>query len=383
MAYYAGQTISDTIAITDWDENPSTLDASTVLSSLTVTHESGTAITPVIISNYTPQGTYIVNFRSRRDLPGLYTLSAFAAETGWEYAQTYQVLPVEQAGLLPELGAEGVIFSEFRARIADRMQDLLRLTATADGGLNTFEDSLNLTDSLNQYAGTHFVMINALEPNNSGQERRVTASSGTTFSVTLNRNLPGITREGDTAHLFNLSGKGFRPQIYDAMIRTVVDEAYPTFLLEIERSVSAFPTDSRRIAIPAEFAAVHSLYLDDDDVDIDYRRVPPSRREGRYQVGFSVDRASRELVINGDWRDEASGIPYRIGGYARHPVPQSDNDYIVIPERWLNLEVSARLAARRRADQQSSSWAIEWGRLAQEERGSIMTPRKPNTTFLG
>lgn len=382
MAYYAGQTISDTITILDWDENPSALDASAVLSSLVVTHESGTAVSPVIISNFTPAGTYLISFRTRRDLPGVYQLDAVATETEWAYAQTYDVLPVEQAGLLPQIGAEGIIFSDFRARVADRMQDLLRLTATADGGLNTFTDALNLTDSLNQYQGTHFIMINALEPDNTGQQRRVTGSSGTTFSVTLDRNLPGVVREGDTAHLFNLSGKGFRPQIYDSMIRTVVDEAYPTFLLEIERTVSSFPTDSRRIAIPAEFAAVHSLSLDDDDADNDYRRVPPSRREGRYQIGFSVDRASREIVVNGDWSDESSGIPYRIGGYARHPVPQSDNDYIVIPERWLSLEVSARLAARRRGDQQSSSWAIEWGRLAQEERGSIMTPRKPGSIFL-
>lgn len=384
MAYYAGQTISDTVSIVDWDEEPSQLDASVVTSSLTVTHESGTAITPVLISNFTPQGTYLVSFRTRRDLPGAYTVSLVGTETGWEYLQTYDVLPVEQAGRLPIIGAEGIIFSEFRARVADRMQDIVRLVATKDGSENVFYDEENLTDSLNHWQSSYVVMQNALEMGNSGQQRRVTGSSGSDNSLTLNRQLPGITRAGDTAHLLNLSGKGFRPAAYDAVIKAVIDEAYPTFVLSIDRRVDAFPVDSRRIAIPEEFVAVHSLYLDDSDSDNALRRVPKARsgEEGRYSIGFSVNRASREIIVNGVWDGDMAGLPYRIGGYARHPVPESDNDYIAIPEKWLNLECSARMAARRGVNPSWSNWAVEWGRIAAEEKGNIYTPRKAGTVWL-
>lgn len=382
MAYYAGQSISDTLALRDWDDLPFTLDASVATTELTVTHESGTAITPVLISNYTPQGTYLVTFRTRRDLPGVYSLSAVAANTGWAYAQTYQVLPVEQAGLLPEIGASGVIFSDLRARIAHQLQDLRELNATRDGDRLSFYDQNVLTDSLNQYVGTAFVMINGLESGNTGQRRRVIGSSGSVYNVQFDRALPAITREGDVAHLFNLRGEGFLPDAYDTAIRSVISEAYPTFLIEIERVASSFPSDTRRVAIPEEFIAVHSVYLDDDSACNDLRRVPYAGREGRYRSGFSVDRASREIVVNGSWHEAARGMDYRIGGYARHPIPKTDNDYVIIPEMWLRLETSSRMASRRRGDTESAGWAVDWGNAARQERGNIYTPRKPGTIFL-
>lgn len=382
MAYYAGQSISDTIAIEDWAGNPSALDASTVLSSVKVTHESGTEIAPALVSNYTPQGTYLITFRTRRDLPGLYTLEAVASETSWPYSQTYQVLPVEQAGLLPEVGASGVIFSDLRARIAHQLQDLRELTATRDGDESSFYDEDVLTDSLNQYVGTAFVMINGLEPGNTGARRRVIGSSGTVYNIQLDRALPGPTRLGDTGHLFNLRGNGFLPDAYDTVIRSVISEAFPTFLIEIERVVPAFPEDSRRVAIPEEFVAVHSLYLDDDSGCNDLRRIPPVGREGRYRNGFSVDRASREIVVNGNWYEPVRGMDYRIGGYAKHPIPKTDNDYVIIPEMWLRLEASSRLSSRRRHDSEASGWAVDWGNAARVEKGNIYTPRKANTVFL-
>lgn len=382
MVYYAGQSISDTIAIEDWAGNPSTLDASVALSSVVVTHESGTAVTPVLVSNYTPIGTYLITFRTRRDLPGLYTLNAVASETNWPYSQTYEVLPVEQAGMLPEVGASGIIFSDFRIRVAEQLQDGKRLTATKDGDNQTFYDEDQLTDSTNHYQGSDFMMVNGLEQGNTGQRRRIASSSGIQNTIQFQRALPGITRAGDEAHLFNLGGKGFLVDVYNSYIRSVIAESYPYFLIPIERRVDAFPSGTRRIPIPEEFVAIHSIFLDDDDNDIAERYIPPSRGMGRYRSGFNIDKASREIVLSGNWNTFADGIPYRIAGYARHPIPQSDNDYIAIPETWLRLEVCSRMASRRRQDPESSGWAVDWGNAARAERAAITTPRKANTRFL-
>jgi hypothetical protein len=272
-------------------------------------------------------------------------------------------------------------FAALRMDVAIELRDGLILTATGDGSTTTFVDALNLTDSPDQYRASHGVVISAVNSGNVGRLVRVDASSPSTSSLTFAAALPAITTTGDVLHLFNLGGYGFRPQYYDHAIQSAVRASYPDALLAVVVAGSAaFDADAPVIAIPSPLVAVSALELSEDNEE--WRTVPKARQAGRWGNGWTLARATTELRIDGSWRDTADGLSYRLRGYTAHAVPSAASDAILLDHLWLLLETKARLAARRGSDRTWQQWAVEWGRIAQEQRGRIATSLAAGTEFL-
>jgi hypothetical protein len=382
MAYLAGDTIQDRIVVLDQFGDPSALDAASVFTTAIVYTPSGGTSVPTVATTGTP-GLYEITFPTSRSDPGLYSLILVTSEAGTYLQGNYDVDPLSATPSTLQLGAPSVTFSDFRADIGDALQDHLRLSATEDGEASVFHDEINLTDSPDAYRGSHGIYVSATDPDLVGKLVRVESSSPTTNTITFSPELPAITRAGDVLDLFNMAGYGWRLQYYDTAIRGAIESAYPDYVIDtVADGATVFDEAVPTIAIPDLFVAVYGIELTEPDT-LTQRNVSRARKPGTWGVGWSVDRGLRQLRIDGTWRDEMAGGAYRIRGYARHAVPTAPTDGITLDLAWLTHEVKARLAARKGAtNNQWQNWAVEWGRLASEERGRIMTPREANTVWL-
>lgn len=384
MAYFAGDTIVDDVNVADGDQNPSALPAEAVFTTVAVVHSSGAAVTPVLVTATATPGQYLVSWVAPLALPGAYTLTAVAAETGETYTQTYDVEPVSSAGLIPGLGAPGITLGDFRALLANRLLDYLRLTATADGDTSTFFDVNHLTDGDDAYASSQGKFIAALAPDVDGAIVTIDGSSASDASVTFRPSIAGNTHTGDILDLFNLGGYGFRIQQYDLAIREAIAVSWRRVWIDHAVEVVApFTQAVPLIPIPRPFIAVHTLEINEAGDQTQWREVPMARRAGRWGEGWTVDKAQRQIRLDGDfWRWTADGYGYRLRGYARQEPPVTDNDLIVIDVGWLLDYCASRLAGRRVADSEWSNWAIEWGRQAEQRLEEIKTNRHANTVFV-
>lgn len=381
MAYLAGETISDSVYVTDLSDNPSVLAPASVFSAATVTRPDSTTFAPTIAATATP-GLYTISFVTLVAQPGNWSVLLVSSETGTPYLATYDVdLGVTVVPTLTPTGAPVASMADIRIEVAIELRDGLICTATANGSPNTFIDDQNLTDSPDQYRASHGIVISAANGFNVGQQVRVDSSSPLTTALTFAANLPAATTVGDVLHLVNLGGYGFRPQYYDQAIKAAVAAAFSDALLDVVVTGSTpFDADVPTIPIPSPLCAVYAVEL--SETGSEWRTLPQARRPGRWGEGWTIDRASREIRVDGGWRDIADGLTYRLRGYGAHPVPQRASDPITLDRTWLVLDVKARLAARRGTDRQWQSWAVEWGRMAQQTRAAIATSLEPNTELL-
>lgn len=275
-----------------------------------------------------------------------------------------------------------VTFADFRVRVAIELRDGLILTATSDGSQTSFIDNLNLTDGPDQYRNSHGIVISATNGANVGRTVRVDSSSAASTSLTfVGSGLPAITKAGDVLHLFNLGGNGIRPQYYDQEIRTALDAAYPDYVEEIVADGSApFAAAAPLIAVPEQFVAVYAVEFGEEDAE--WRTLPRARKAGRWGEGWTLARPTREIRVDGYWRDELDGLSYRVRGYKAHDALTAADTPVAIDQRWLLAECKGRLASRRGTDRSWQQWAVEWSRDAEQTRFRIMTPRQPNTEWL-
>lgn len=384
MAYLAGDTITDAVYVTNASGDPSALGADAVFSSAVVTAPGGDTSTPTIQTTATP-GLYQVSFPTALEVAGTYAVLLYASETNTAYLATYDVDLTTAAASAIGLAGLGTTFSDFRLAVAMELRDGMALRATADGAANVFIDSLNLTDGTDEYRGSHGVVVSATNGFNVGQRVRVDSSSPLTTSLTFVSALPAPTKAFDVLHLFNLGGYGWRPQFYDEAIQSAVRAASPDYLIEtVVASSAAFDADTPLITVTSPLVAVFSVEVleDADTADAAWRTIPKSRMPGRWGHGWSLDRGSGTLRIDGCWADIADGLAYRVRGYAPHAVPAAADDLLTLDYGWLMLQTKATLAARRGTDRTWSQWAVEWGRRADEQRGRIATSLQPDTEYL-
>lgn len=277
--------------------------------------------------------------------------------------------------------ANPITFAEFRLSVASDLMDGLELTATSDGSTTQFIDNLTLVDGPDQFRSSFGVVISATNASNVGRVVRIDSSSPTSTSITFANALPAITKSGDVMHLFNLGGYGMRPQFYDLAIQEAIRAAYPDYVEEIVLTgASAFDADSPTIPIVAPMTAVYAVEIE-EEADA-WRTIPKARQAGTWGEGWTLSRPTSELRIDGEWRQIADGMTYRVRGYQRADLPSAAGDPITIDLMWLTYEVKARLSARRRTDRQLQNWGVEWGRQAENARMRIQTPREADTEWL-
>lgn len=376
MRYYAGQTIQDAIYVEDALGDPSLLDASLVFSEAHFTNPFLTNSQAVTVSPGSDPGVYIVSFDTDQTIPGLYTLYLVGSESGDVYLETYNVDPRQPIG--------GVTFADFRMTVAIDLRDGIIATAQSATDGTTFIDPNNFTDYSGAYESAFAVCASSVNIDNIGQTRIVASSSDVDGSVQFEVPFPAAFAVGDVLHLTNLGGLGFRPQVYDTAIQQCIRQAYPDALIPmVYDGAAVFDNDTPRINIPDDMVAIYAVSTL-DDVNR-YRGVPTSRPHSfdMWGNGYSVDVANRQVLIAGTYyRDQMDGKAFRLYGYTAHRAPTASNDIITLDEQYLIGAVKAKVAARRPNTREWDNWAVEWGRIAQQERMRIFTAREPNTIIL-
>lgn len=383
MAIVAGEVIQDRIYVEDAFGDPSSLDAASVFSSISVVRPDNSTIVPTVSQVAGVAGVYGVEFPTSLALPGAYTVYATSSQSGQVYTGTFDVDAIGTGAGIVQSGVPAYTMADLRSEVGYDLSDHMALRATDDGDASVFIDSNNLTDSPGAYESTQGVFVAASGAGIIGQRVYVESSDPIARSITFSPALPNITRAGDQLHLFNLGGRGWNLQIYDDMIQDTVEMAFDDYLVEYsEPSGSAYSIEAGvAIEIPSTFVAVYGLSITEDDIEI--RRVPAVRvGSGRWGEGYSVDRTIRAMRIEGAWRDLAEGQAFRIYGYAKHSAPAAPADLITIDRTWMALQTKSKIAGRRSTVSHWNNWAVEWGRRADEQRGRIYTPRRPGVEFL-
>lgn len=384
MTIHAGDTITTAAYVESSPGVPSVSSPATVFSVVEAhAPDNSVLINPPIVTSLEAPGYYEISFVTLVAQPGTYELHATGAEQGDVYLETFVV----DAAIAADLSGDvGISLWDMVIVIADDLADHIELTATApSAGPNVMVDANNLLGGDGELRSSHGVVRQAADPANVGKVVRVQGNSSTTTSITFAPNLPSALVTGDIMDLVNLGGFGFRPEVYRQQIKNAVIKSYPDALIEISASSSPdrFDAASPTIPIPDEFVAVYGVfYMYQDDV-LQWRDVRPARGRGGYATGWSLDRPSRTIRIDGDaWQDLMDGTLYVIGGYAKHGIPTADTDLVTVPAYWIILEVKGTLAGRRIADRRWNDWAVEWGRRADTEKMNIWTPRHADTQFL-
>lgn len=253
--------------------------------------------------------------------------------------------------------------SEIRRQSAQRIRDIVKLTATDGGSMDTLVDELNLLESTGGYVACWGIVVDG-HADNVGRQFRVTASSASGTSISFQPALPQPIAEGDLIDLHNLMGKGFKPQDYLDTAIAVVAESYPDFMVPIQDEPGAFDGDTGRIACDETLFWVYDVQYEADDDS--WVSVPPARWE--------ADLAEHEIVIRGNrWRDQLDGETIRLRGYGPHPEVAVFDDEVLIFSRYVVAMTAARLARRRTGNAEWQQAAGVWEKEAAELTGEQMT----------
>lgn len=271
-------------------------------------------------------------------------------------------------------GPGGITRGDMRRAIATDLADYRALTAT-DGSTTTLTDPLELLEYEDTYVGADVLFTSG---SNSGQRRRVTASTMATQTITFNTDLPHAVVAGDTADLYNIGGRGFRLPDYDREISRAIDEVKRFNLLSRQSDPLTFAYDSPAIALPADWIGVYAVTASASDPDCDDRRLPAARYEGT--PGWFL-RPDGFVVIGGSWRSWLDGLTVTLSGYQMHPDLATDDDLIYANQEWLRLRVKANLLERKR-DRDAAQWSVEFANRANALRPLLKTQTEPNTRLL-
>lgn len=262
---------------------------------------------------------------------------------------------------------------EMRNNVADAVKDRLHLVATT-GSTTTFIDPVELTDFDNTLAGSHLLIVSGA---NAGRVVRVVSNSLSSYSLTFTPDLPDAIVEGDEADLFNISNKGFRPQQYNNAIKTIVGGRDYKNVRETSITLDTeFDADDPDYTLPDNFIAVYDVH-----VDLGYNIIRPIRWSSwRMGNGWFVDTASRVLSIWGSEGTLAHGGTLTIYGYEVQPVPEEDDDLIMVDEEYVRWACIAHLCMNK--SPQHDRWAAE-ATTNMRNRESFATPiLHRNTQFL-
>ena len=255
-----------------------------------------------------------------------------------------------------------------------KVGDLTLSTATANSGSSTWTDTLNIVGDAGRYAGRE-MLITAGTPGNIGQVRYV-SQSNKQATLQFNTGLPFPVFKGDEAEIINTRGSGFRFQdVHNALNHCL---AVAKVQVPIMADLDAFDVTSREIPIPSEFNEVHTVqYRRDDDLhNTGWQTLHSARALG--QDGWSIDRASRSIVISGRTGQWLDGQHVRLHGLGLAQPLTHDDDMIDVAVDWLVHAAAAFLLLQ--SINASSSLTPDWerkGNYFQQIADSLIDRTRP------
>ena len=378
--HYVGQELVETITLLDTDGEPVTGASWTVL---TTAPPNGAVITPTWVElgsgayRFTVAGSEVTE-------AGNYYLLARADDA---LAQSYEIewLVTGVTTVAYTMPTSGMSRRDLRRAILGELGDLTVTTATGNSGSAQWidVDTLAFGDS-GRYAGRE-LFVTGGTPENLGELRGISGSNGQ-GTLNLTRALPAPVVEGDEAEIVNTYGGGIRiKQVHDAINTSIMRAGVE---VPIEATIGdPFSIETRTIPIPPEFVTVHTVqarYPHDATCQgwRDVRRSQPNGGDG-----WSVERATRSIVIGGYTGSAAAEATIRILGTGRPKPMTSDNDISPVNAEWLLEDVSAKLMLRAIGGARSISPEHERkgffrDQKADEMRDLTRMRRSPNTVRL-
>ncbi len=268
----------------------------------------------------------------------------------------------------------GTTVADIRRWVGRRLRDWIKLKATsASEGLSTFTDEDNLYAQAGSLVTAQAVIIDA-HPENVGLVRRV--GSNVPGTITFARDLPQPIAEGDTADLFNFSGRGFPVSTYDEAIREVVRSTRRDYEIPMVADIAGpVSGDSPTITLPLGMTTVyHVEYADAYD---SFGLAPASGRSAHSDGWFAEGEGRIRLEGRGRWL--ADGQAVRVYGYGPHPDVYADDDIIALDPEWVVLACASRMGQMRTGDREWSQWAAQWTQEANGRRLAMQTAYEPDS----
>lgn len=227
---------------------------------------------------------------------------------------------------------------ELRRAVADRFEDYVLLTATANGATTTLLDTANVNPGEQHYNGAQIVCLNGT---NAGLIRTVTGTATTTGTLTLHAALTASTATSDTFDCYNRTGRKFKKAQYDRAINRAIVDAWPMGTIMVTASVSAtFDAEVPEITVPVSVSEV--LALEWQDEQSDWHTVPKARARGG--DGWFADAASGQLRLNGRAAWDVDDRTLRVTGYGRQDALSADSDSCALAPEFIVSRAAYHLA---------------------------------------
>lgn len=192
-------------------------------------------------------------------------------------------------------------------RTADRLGDLLSLTATANGTTLTFVDALNINSAGESLAGRE---IHFTSGSNDGDTSRVTGQTPASNLLTFTP-AQVSTATNDTAILLNKRSRGFLYNEYKRAINNAIEEFNGMALVPtIETIGSAFSESDQTIAVPATMRECYMVEFQDSDDQ--WQEIPQAPVRGG--SGWTAEPSAGVIRVKRGPAGLADGYTVRLHG---------------------------------------------------------------------
>jgi hypothetical protein len=218
--------------------------------------------------------------------------------------------------------------AQLRRRIAERIGDIVYLTATANGTTTTFIDTLRIGTQTDSMLGRDLLFTSGA---NSGLTRRITSFNDGTGTIGWGIAVTS-TLANDTAEVYNKRGTGWLKEEYDRAINACIDEASGLGLVELVEVIPGpFDAEVPEVTVPVTLLEVFAVEWQDSDGF--WHAIRPSARWDRY--GWSADPGAGQIRIQGAPAMLADTANIRLSGYGRQATLAADTDSCSLDVDWM------------------------------------------------
>jgi hypothetical protein len=256
-----------------------------------------------------------------------------------------------------------------------RFGDLVTLTATQDGTVDTFIDEDNLVQGPNMFKAREGIFVGG-QPELRGLVRYIDASSRDNHAVRFSRALPVATAEGDVMDVTNAHGIGVTIQAVHNAINYAIAVAQDYALVPVAYDLlDVFDGDStHRFTLPDEFVGIEDVL----SLQTNGEWTPVTRAGGPGQYGWYPEFSLKAVSVNG-WVGSAAHDKYlRVSGYMLPQELTADTDETTIDREWLINTATAHIALDIVRSIQSSGGWDQKGLMWQSRADAMLARLTPN-----
>lgn len=221
-----------------------------------------------------------------------------------------------------------------RQQIGRLTGDMLKCTATANGGTGTYFDSINLYRGDGRLSG-RIGWFAAGTSANLYSVIRVTNNTRSDQSIAFTPNVASNTATGDVLELWNENGEGYLPADVNDEINVAIQTMGGGVLSYDEDASQTFDFDDPYLDIPADWDYFSGAYY--QDINDVWHEIPITP----YQV--DVDPNNRVIRLKGQIARLADNNLVRLTGQIAASTLTSDTQSTDVDAEWLTAYVAYKL----------------------------------------